>query len=791
MNRTHSIRALSLAAASLVALIGTPALAQEAEGAEESSEIIVTARRREESLLDVPIAITAYSGEALEAQGALDITDIGDTTPNVTLEASRGTNSTLTAFIRGVGQQDPVAGFEQGVGIYLDDVYLNRPQAAVLDIYDVERIEVLRGPQGTLYGRNTIGGAIKYVTKRLEDRFTLSARATYGTYDQAEGVLTLGVPVGDGTLRFGGSIARLSRGGFGDNLTTGDENYNKDVWAGRLSAEVHATDAFFRLTADYTRDKSDPRGGHRLIPSLVTGQPVLDDVFDTRGGLVTPEQDVESYGVSLFAEVSPTDWLTFRSITAYRKDDSSTPIDFDALSQVDVDVLGLYNNEQFSQEVQALIESGNFNGLIGGYYLDAKAATPFEVRLYTSNPALLPGLAAFTNARADTETYAIFGDFTYDFTEQLSVSVGGRYTVDRRKSNILRQNYLLGGSPFFGTPGGLELGAAATNFQGRGRYTKFTPRGSISFKPTPDHNIYASYSQGFKGGGFDPRGVGANAPDLNGNGAREQAEVAAFLGFRSEVVDSYEIGYKASLFDRRLNLSIAAFRADYSDVQIPGSSGCVVGGVATFCGVVTNAGKARFQGLEVEASARLAEDFATGGDALTLSGSLGYIDAEFRRYITNIPVPGTNPVQSTPTDVADFRRVQNTPEWTASGTLAYTTPIGSGRLNANTTVSYRSKTFQFEIPNPFIDQKKYALWDSSLVYRSEGDRWSLGLHAKNILDKEYKTSGYTFLAANPTTGALLTNPMTGNFIPALGVEGVLSAFYGNPRQVFVTAGVKF
>ncbi len=128
---------------------------------------MVTARRRDEALLDVPIAVTAFSGRQLERQGAVDITDVGDTTPNVTLEASRGTNSTLTAFIRGIGQQDPVGGFEQGVGIYLDDVYLNRPQGAVLDIYDVERIEVLRGPQGTLYGRNTIGGAIKYVTRRL------------------------------------------------------------------------------------------------------------------------------------------------------------------------------------------------------------------------------------------------------------------------------------------------------------------------------------------------------------------------------------------------------------------------------------------------------------------------------------------------------------------------------------------------------------------------------------------------------------------------------------------------
>ena len=776
------IRSLLLAGIALPGcMTSIPALAQDAAADEaDSGEIIVTARRREESLQDVPIAVTAYSGAQLEAQGALDITDIGDTTPNVTVEVSRGTNSTLSAFIRGVGQQDPVAGFEQGVGIYLDEVYLNRPQAAVLDIYDVERIEVLRGPQGTLYGRNTIGGAIKYVTKRIGDEFSLKARATYGTYNQAESVVTVGAPVGDGTLRFGGSVARLSRAGFGTNLTTGEENYNKDIWAGRLTAEVHATDAFIRLSGDYTQDDSNARGGHRLIPSLFTGAPVLGNVFDTRGGLATPKQDVESYGVSLFAEANPAEWLTLRSISAYRKDDSSSPIDFDALPSVDVDVLGFYINEQFSQEVQALIKTGSLNGLIGLYFLDAKAVTPFEVRLSTT----IPGFAAFTNARADTETYAVFGDLSYDFSDMFSVSVGGRYTVDKRDSSILRQNFLGGGSPLFGSAAGIPFGAASTNFLGKATYKKFTPRASVSFKPTPDHNIYASYSQGFKGGGFDPRGVGANAPDLNGNGTREQNEVAAFLGFLPETVDSYEIGYKATLFDRRLNFAFAAFRADYSDVQIPGSSGCVVNGVPTFCGVVTNAGKARFQGVEVEASAKLARDFAASGDALTLSGSLGYIDAKYQRYITQIPGVG-------PTDVAPFRQVQNTPKWTASGTLSYDTPIGSGRLNANTTVSYRSKTFQFEIPNPFIDQKAYALWDASLVYHSPDDQWSIGVHGKNILDKEYKTSGYTFLSINPTTGALNKNAVTGNFVPALGKEGVLSAFYGNPRQVFVTAKFNF
>ncbi len=775
------IRAALLASIAVSGLAVTaPVMAQdEAASAESGDEIIVTARRREENLLDVPIAVSAFSGEALELRGALDLTDIGNITPNTTLETSRGSNSTLSAFIRGIGQQDPVSGFEPGVGIYLDDVYLNRPQAAVLDIYDVERIEVLRGPQGTLYGRNTIGGAVKYVTKRLPQEFALSARATVGTYDQADGVLTVSAPIGD-IVRVGGGVARLSRGGFGENLTTGLENYNKDVWAARGTLEFRGYGApvSVRISGDYSHDKSDPRGGHRIIPGLLSGAPVLDNVFDTRGGLVDPKQDIEAYGLAMNISVDLSDTLTLRSISAWRKDDTLTPIDFDALPAADVDVPGGYFNEQVSQEVQLLVDAGPFSGMVGAYYLDATADTLFDVRLFTT----LSGLTAFTNAAVDTETYAIFGDFTYDLSEQLSLSVGGRYTWDKRTANILRQNYLGGGSPFFGGAG-VAFGAASTNFSGQRDFKKFTPRVSLSFKPTPEDNIYASFSQGFKGGGFDPRGVGANAPDLNGNGIRgENDEVAAFLSFRPESVDSYEVGYKGNAFDGGLTFALAGFYADYTDVQIPGSVACIVSGLPSFCGVTSNAGKATFKGVELEFNARLGESVARDGDRLNLLGAVGYIDAQFDQYISNIA--------SVPTDVAAFRDVQNTPSWTASATLAYMTPVGAGRLNLGTTVSYRSSTTQFEIPNPYIDQSGYALVDASLVYTAPDDRWSIGLYGKNLFDKEYKTSGYSFIAGNATTGVPILGG-TGLPVASLGREGTLTAFYGNPRQLFVTAGVKF
>ena len=772
MRPTQILTASLLCGAATAALAAAPAQAQSADtepleaatATAAEDVIIVTARRREERLVEVPVAVTAISGEELSRRGALDITDVGQSVPNVTLEASRATNSTLSAFIRGIGQQDPVSGFEQGVGIYLDDVYLNRPQAAVLDIYDVERIEVLRGPQGTLYGRNTIGGAVKYVTRRLPQDPSVRVRATYGTYDQAEGVITASAPISD-LVRVGGSVARLSRGGFGDNLTTGLENYNKDIWGGRMSLEVggYGEPAFIRIQGDYTKDSSDPRGGHRLIPGLVSGAPVLDNVFDTRGALNDPEQEVESYGLAMHAEVELSSALTLRSISAWRKDDSYSPIDFDALPAVDLDVPGAYLNEQISQEFQLLWDDGGaFAGLLGFYYLDAKADTLFDVRIFTT----FAGLTAFTQANVDTETYAIFGDLTYDLTDQLSLSLGGRYTWDERSAEILRQNYLGGGSPEFGGAG-VPFGAASTDFQGSRQFKKFTPRASLSFMPTPDHNIYTSYSKGFKGGGFDPRGVGTNAPAAT-PGAPTDAEVAAFLSFAPEEVDSYEIGYKGNL--GVFNIAAAAFYADYTDVQIPGSVACEVGGLPSFCGVVSNAGKATFKGLELEASARF-------GGGFGLAGSLGYIDAQYDEYITNIG--------NTPTDVAAFRVVQNTPEVTGSITASYDTPVGPGDLYLGTTLSYRSKTSQFEIPNPYLDQGGYALLDASIVYSAPGDRWSVGVYGKNLLDKEYKTSGYTFVATDPVTGDIV-NGANGFPVPTLGPEGTLTAFYGNPRQVFAT-----
>ena len=773
MKATRFLVAGLLGSAATAAFLTAPASAQTTDAhqaapvVDDDNVIVVTARRREESIQDVPLSITAISGEALAKNGTLEITEIAQEVPNLTLEVSRGTNTTLTAFIRGVGQQDPVAGFEAGVGLYVDDIYLNRPQGAVLDIYDVERIEVLRGPQGTLYGRNTIGGAIKYVTAALPDETEIKVRGTYGSYNQADLIVTASTPVSD-SLKVGVSGARLSRGGFGDNLVQeGVENYNKDVWGARGTIEFDNGPLFIRLSGDYVKDNSDPRQGHRLLPGAFSGAPVLDDVYDTRAGLDVVDQEVEAYGGGLTIAYELNDTMTVKSITGYRKDHSTTPIDFDSLPQADLDVPAIYRNKQFSQELQFLYEGDRLSGVLGAYYLDASAFTAFDVALFTTGalPAVgLPGLNAQTLGDVDTKTWSIFGDFTYDLTDKFSLSVGGRYTWDKRTSRILRTTFVGGYSDLFPPTDAVPI-AVTSDFNGSATFKEFTPRASLSFKPNANHTFYATYSKGFKGGGFDPRGQTSQAPDLDGDGDIDYADQYEFLSFAPETVDSYEIGWKASLLDDSLFISLAAFKGDYTDVQIPGSVGVDSNGDGisdSFVGITSNAGDADVNGVEFEGRAVVGRNFAGPGSRLTFNWALGVLDAKYNTFIDALG-----------NDVADQRVFQNTPDVTVNTGFDLGIPVASGIVDFLGSVSLRSDASQFELPGP-LDQDGYALVDASIVYTDDSDRWSIGIHGKNLFDQRYIVSGYDFV-----TGSVL------------GLEGNLTAFYGDPRRVFVTGQVKF
>ncbi len=726
-----------LLAAAVAAALPAPALAQ--SGPTALGEIVVTARKREESLQEVPIAVTSISADALVAAGADDITAVSQMVPNVTLENSRATNSTLTAFIRGVGQQDPVAGFEQGVGIYLDGVYMNRPQGAVLDVYDVERIEVLRGPQGTLYGRNTIGGAVKYVTRRLDANDpSMRVRLAAGDHGQIEGTIAGSMPISD-SFRIGGAVAKLTRDGFGRNLTTGDENYDKDVLAARVSMEWEPTDSLLiSLAADRTEDDSSPRQGYRLLPNAA--QPaLLSGDYDTLAGITNfppiRHSSVESKGMSLKIRWSPSDNLTLESITSDREDDSASPIDFDSTPLQSFDAPVVYLNEQFSQEFQLTYQKDNLTIVGGAYYLDANAFNAFDVVFGTAT--------SFTLGDVDTKTWALFGEATWDFSDAWSLTIGGRYTDDERTSRIVRQTFLGVNSPYFGNSGAISITAPVVvggqqvvpEFNGTRTDTAFTPRAILAWEASDNVNMYVSYSEGFKGGGFDPRGNYANA-DVRG-------------GFLPEDVESLEFGFKTSLMDGRAQINTAIFFADYTDVQIPGSV-IIPGPPVSFVGTVTNAGAADMKGIEFESSIRFT-------DRLSGNFSFGYIDAEYTEFMVN----GVN--------ISSTRDVQNTPDWTGSASLTYAMPVATGTLAFTSAAAYRGDTQQFENPIPMLDQSAFWLVDAGISWTADDNHWRFGLHGKNLMDKRHITSGYNF----PT------------------VQASVLAFYGNPRTVTASAEYRF
>lgn len=717
----------------------------------ELSTVTVTARRREESLKDVPVSVTAYTADQLSKTGITDIIGLTQSLPNTTLKASRATNSTLTAFIRGVGQQDPLAGFESGVGIYLDDIYLARPQGAVAEIYDVERIEVLRGPQGTLYGRNTIGGAVKYVTRKLAPTTDVRVKGSLGSFGQVDGVITGSTPLAD-WIRVGGSIAAFKRNGFGKNLFTGAENYDKDIVAGRASIELTpSSDVFIRIAGDTSVDNSSPKNGHRLTVGKVSGAPILRNVFDTQANLTTilgHTQQVKASGGSALLEWIINPELTFKSVTAGRHDVSYAPIDFDSLSKVDLEAPAVYKNRQFSQELQLSYSGKRVQGVAGVYYISSNAYNKFDVLLNGALP-----LTVFTSGNVSTKAWAAFADATFSVTDALGISAGGRYTSDQRKADILRQLYFgLKGSPQTDNPNAVLFRTDTNLTQADLDRTdkKFTPRVSVNWKADEDQNAYVSWSQGFKGGGFDPR--------LNVVGTRLSAAQAR-EGYRPELIDTYELGLKSSFHKGAVLTNAALFYSDYRDVQIPGSVAVDTNGDGiddNFAGVTTNAGKAKIKGFELEAVINFT-------DAFRLSGMYSFIDAEYTRFI----VAGVN--------VANQRVFQNTPRHSANLRGSYDIPLNvgprTGKLSLISSVAYKAETHQFELANPLLDQGSYTLWDASVVWTSSDNRVRVGAHAKNIGDIKYKTAGYLF--------------------PTLGTEGTTTAFYGNPRTFTATVEYRF
>lgn len=729
----------SLLALAISSCLAMPALAQDTTSSDDEAvkleRIEVTARRTVENLQTVPVAVTSLGEEQLAQRGIDNITSVQQYSPNTTLQVSRGTNSTLTAYIRGIGQQDPLWGFEPGVGIYIDDVYLARPQGAALDVYDVERVEVLRGPQGTLYGRNTIGGAVKYVTKELSGDTQFAVRGTLGSYKQNDLKVSGQTGLTD-TVFVGAALAMYNRDGFGRFLNTGDHNYNKDLMSGRVSLQWNAADNFkVRLAADKTVDESNPRGGFRLFPSVRAPNDVRPTkVYDANISMPV-ENKVETEGQSLTLSWDVNDNWTVKSITARREGVTDTNIDFDSTSVPTLDIPAFYEDKQTSQELQFLYNSDRLKVASGIYYYSGEACGAFGQVVY--------GLSTTENGGCvDTESRAFYSQGSYRLDDKWSVTLGGRYTKDDKDANVYR--YVYSGYKFPRRPGGTRIGVQ-TDFADSASFSHFSPRLGVEYQHSNDMMLYGSYTNGFKSGGFDMRANQAVNPDAN-------------KPYTEETVDTYELGMKSEWLNQRLRLNAAVFMSKYDDMQVTVQRSVELSpGNITVASQVLNAANADINGAELEATFAATREF-------NLSLIVGYVDAKFNE------VEFFDPTQQRVVDVSNLWSFANTPKVTATLAGTYSVALSSGELVFTGNLAHRGKTQIFEIPS-LLDYGSYTLFNAGVTWYSNDGHWDLSLQGKNLGNKEARIAGYNF------AGAALDNSVLG--------------FYIDPRTFSFSVGYRF
>ncbi|WP_105265165.1 TonB-dependent receptor [Pseudoalteromonas sp. T1lg76] len=766
---TYSLRrsslALAIGAALTSALASPTALAEEEVKKAELERIEVTARKTVENLQEVPVAVTSIGAAQLQENGISVMTEVQQFSPNTTLQASRGTNSTITAFIRGVGQQDPLWGYEPGVGIYIDDVYVARPQGAVLDLLDVQQIEVLRGPQGTLYGKNTIGGAVKYVTKEMTGDMTFDIQGTVGSYNQRDLKITGQIPLIDEQLYVGYGFATLNRDGFGDFLVSDldgqdKENYNKDLTAARLTLEYRPTeDLFFRLGWDKTDDDSNAKGGYRLLPSILTDAPVPDDVYDSYTSMPTWNK-VELEGYSLTARWDMSDDTSFKYIGAKRDSYSPTNIDFDNTALRIFDVPAIYDDEQTTHELQLNHQGDNYKLVSGLYYYDGESCGVFDAILEVGAQldklgvgVPLPSFTREISGCSNSTSKAAYIQGSVDLSEQWSLTLGARYTKDKKEAYVNNTALVATLYPESGWVPGYERPDFEENrvLDDEEDWSRFTPRVGVEYQYNNDIMFFASYAQGFKSGTFNPRA--------------SSAEPAA----NPEIVDSYELGMKSEWNDN-LRANITFFTLDHEDRQyisvLPGDSSAVLNQR------LGNIGKSSADGVEVELN-------YVATDALTFDASMGYIDSDFEEVLD------TDPVSGEAFDKSDRFSISNTPDLTFNLGATYRLYTDHGDWVFNTNYYYRGDYVLFE-EDSLLSQDSYGLLNLSVNWYSTDGHWRVGLHGKNLTDEEYMIGGYQFVtpdASDPTD--------VSKYTPGLGGDNTLIGYFGDPRTVSLTVGYNF
>jgi iron complex outermembrane receptor protein len=791
--RVNFARAALLGTAAFAAITTTPAIAQdttvnppaaappeavkkapapEATAAPDNGgkdtatgEIVVTARRTEERLQRVPASVSAFNERALDRIQAQDTTGLQGAVPNLNIVQGRGSSNATNIYIRGIGQPDALQTFDPAVGVYVDDVYLSRIRGNQLDLLDVDRIEVLRGPQGTLYGKNTIGGAIKYVTRKPGQKLRADASLAVGSYGQLDLKGAVSGPVSD-SLALGIAFMRAKHDGYVKDPVL-DRRYNdKNSWGTRGALAFTPSSRFrFDLTADYSHDDNAlnvgaPINELRHLFSNTVLLPLAQDPSDydfkarTTPGLPNSTK-LKHWGVNGTAAYDITDVLSLKSITAYRKLHTKDYIDIDATQAEVGDVLVDVHQHQFSQEFQLAYTGDRLTAVGGLYYLNEQNQSHQEayaddlVDLTTIRPFFPPALVGPSNFPTflrtidddlNTHSYAAYANASYTIVPNVRLSGGIRWT--RETKDYFRTTSTFSSSPLLTSVKPFEFSPP------QGKWTDVSPMASLDWQVTPTTMLYARVAKGFQSGGFNGR---AN-------------EAASRTAYDPEKVLSYEGGFKTTILDR-LRVNGAIFYNDYRDFQarVSGHSIDAETGLPEAVLSVLNAGKLSIKGAELEAN-------WTPLDGLLLDTQIGYLDAKYREFDdAQFTAFGGSRAFQTPAF---------SPKWTMRFGAQYSFSLGSmGGITIGGQERYRSRQ-ALAVDNTFLNtdteikglfQNGYWLADARIVWEDVSKRFAVGLYGYNLTDKLYRTDAQEFSS----------------------IGNIRTVYFGAPRTFTLRATVRY
>lgn len=693
----HSTRNLVLATVA-AALPYSSAHAQTAKV--DGDDIVVTATKQGQTRLqDTALAITAVGTELLDRSAAKDIRDIQSFSPSLTITQN---GNAAAPYIRGIGSNNTFPGSDPSTTLYVDGVYIARPTGFFIAFLDLDRVEVLRGPQGTLYGRNAVGGAINLISRKPGETLEGKAQFTVGNFDLLRGEAYVSGPLSD-SLGFGISARRSKRAGYFKNIfvPNDDADDENDTSMRAQLRGTPSTNLEVLLRGDYYNSHSNFGTGTK-IKAPISYDPIANSIINQPRTLSfnTPiSSTVRSWGVSGEVNYDLSASGKLMSLTAYRESRAYSLIDSDFSTASVRTTNQQYNQHQFSQELNVSGELGQLKYVAGVYYFDERILSSLTV---TNFGASRVDIAPIVN----TASFAGYAQGTFAVTPKLSLTAGIRYTHERKSfDQSFAITSLVTGTFLPGYP---------VSYPSRGIYKAWTPKFGIEYRPAEHVMLYASATRGFKSGGFSF--TSANK----------------IQGFAPESLWSYEAGLKSDLFARRLRFNLTGFYYDYKNLQV---QSFLVPGVID----ITNAATATVKGFEAETRLRVI-------DGIQVGGALTYVDATYKSYPKAIG-PG-NVVYD-----ASGNRLNASPRWAYNLFLELESKLGNGgRLFGRADFNWRGLQYYTQQNVAIESQPAYGLLNGNLGYTSPGERFEVSVFVRNLADKVYSTSTATLGGA--TVGVL-------------------------------------